>query len=68
MNAGKLILEPETLATWLGLPSGNRITGVQWNPIAHTIQIRVEGPNMPTYGPGEHIPEINPTWVKEQTP
>ena len=62
MNAARILLSPESLAEYLCLPDKSRITGVQWDPMRHVIQIRVEGEAMPHYNPGDPLPELNPVY------
>ena len=46
-GAGLLNLSPEAVGRLLGLREGLQVTGASWEPLAHCLQVRVDGPGLP---------------------
>ena len=54
-------LDPVFLADALGMPKDHNIVGADWNLLANTVRVYVEGPEMPEVQEGCAISQISPT-------
>lgn len=51
-GAGLVNLTPQDVDRLLGLREGMRVTGASWEPLAHCLQVRVDGPGLPVVREG----------------
>ena len=51
-GAGLLNLTPEAVGVLLGLREGLQVTGASWEPLSHSLQVRVDGPGLPVAAEG----------------
>ncbi len=59
-GTGVTLVSPELLARLLDLPTGHRVTGVEWDFARQLVRVYVQGKDIPVVERGHLLPLLTP--------
>jgi hypothetical protein len=60
-NMARFAVTSRLIEDALGIPEGHEIVGAEWDFASRTIQLYVEGPDLPEVERGQIVPRIKPS-------